>query len=76
MQLKNLKEAKQTHSKQSTKTWGWVKKRTVRLLDAEEVVAWSCGEIATGESVFGGFLEEVFDVLGAYVSSPCFFTLS
>lgn len=52
-----------------------VKRRTVRFLDAEEVLAGSGGEIATGESVFGGFVEEVFDVLGAYVSSPCFFTL-
>ena len=45
----------------------------MRFVDVEEILAGSGGEVATGESVFGGFLEEIFDVLGAYVSSPCFF---
>lgn len=50
-----------------------VREKTMGFIHVEQVLAGSGGEIAAGESVFGGFLEEVFNVFGAYVSSPCLF---
>lgn len=52
------------------------KVNTSGLVDEEERVAGSGGKRATGESVFCGFLIEVFDVCTTYVCSPCFLSLS
>lgn len=48
---------------------------TFRFIDEEEGLGGNMGKRAAGESIFGGFLNEIVYVFGAYVCSPCFLPL-
>jgi hypothetical protein len=61
---------------EASKKEGQESKNTSGLVDEEEWVTGGRGERATGESVFSGFLVEIFDVFAAYICSPCLLSLS